>query len=351
MSEVAAKPPPSKQGLTAPKVTPVAPATRIPPAPAAPASSGRMKLANITRGKLAKPMRVLIYGVEGVGKSSFAADAPAPIFIGAEDGTSELDVARYPEPHNWGESLEAIVDLTTSPHDFRTVVIDTLDWLEPMCWARTCQGRKDKSGKRIEVIEDFGYGKGYNNALEHWRVLLSTLERLRNERGMNTVLVAHSWIKGFKNPAGDDFDRYELKLHQKAAGLMREWSDAVLFAAFATYTHKTEDGRVKGVSDGARVIHTERTAAWDAKNRYDLPPTLPLDWEAFAEAVAEHRPADPARLRDRIEGLLALVDDATHARVTRALERVGDDAAELARIANKLAASVSTQQEAEEEAT
>lgn len=324
-------------------------APKIPPAPAPPKPSGRMSLAKVTHGKLKKPPRVLIYGVEGVGKSSFAADAPDPVFIGTESGTGELDVARFPEPTTWDEALEAITELTTGEHKYRTVVIDTLDWLEPLCWARTCFGRRDKAGKAIQAIEDFGYSKGYTYALEHWRVLVSLLERLRNERQMGVVLVAHSWIKSFKNPAGDDFDRYEMKLDKKAAGLLREWCDACLFAQFQTFTHKTDSGRSKGVSDGARVIYTERAASHDAKNRFDLPPALPLDWATFAEAVAEHRPADPERLKQRIEGLLELVDDGTVERVRKALEMFADDTAQLARIANKLAAQVETQESDEEE--
>lgn len=353
MSEAVPKQPPAANAPPKPAQSPPRRGTaitppKIGPAPAAPKPSGRMTLASITRGKLVKPPRVLIYGVEGVGKSSFAADAPSPIFIGTENGTSELDVARFPEPQNWHEVREALLELTTTRHDYQTLAIDTLDWLEPFCWAHVCAGKKDKAGRAIQSIEDFGYGKGYVAALDAWRVLLTDLERLRTERQMAVILIAHSEIKSFKNPAGDDYDRYQMKLHAKAGGLLREWCDAVLFAQFETFTRET-NGRVKGVSDGARVVYTERTAAWDAKNRYDLPPKLPLDWATFADSVAEHRPADPARLKARIEGFLEMVDDATHERVRKALEIVGDDAAQLARIANKLAAQVSTQQDEQEE--
>jgi len=300
-----------------------------------------MSLGKVVKGKLAKPVRVLIYGVEGVGKSSFAANAPSPIFLGAEDGTSELDVARFPEPTSWHDALEAITELTTAEHDYQTLAIDTLDWLEPLCWAAVCAGKKDKAGKPIENIEGFGYGKGYTAALDHWRQLTAALERLRTERGMNMVLIAHSWIKSFKNPAGEDYDRYELKLHAKAGGLLREWCDAVVFAMHETLTYET-DGRVRGISSGARVVYTERCAAWDAKNRYDLPDRLPLDWVSFAEAVAAHRPGDPNELRARITELLKGADEKLTARVHGALAAAGSDAAELARIANKLSAVTTT---------
>lgn len=318
------------------------------PAPAASNTQGRpgggrMKLASVVKGRLAKPLRVLMYGVEGVGKSTFAGSAPAPIFVGAEDGTSELDVARFPEPSTWAEALEAIAELTNAEHEYKTLVVDTLDWLEPLCWAHVCATKKDRNGKPFKDIEDIGYGKGYAAALDEWRLFLAALDRLRAKRGVHVVLLAHSWIKGFKNPAGEDYDRYELKLHAKAAGLMREWSDAVLFAQHETYTHE-RDGRVKGISTGARVVFTQRTAAYDAKNRHDLPEKLPLDWEAFAEAVAAHRPASPAELKAQITELLESATDATKQRVNTALARVGDDAAQLARIANKLAAEVSIQE-------
>jgi hypothetical protein len=307
-----------------------------------------MGLAQVVKGKIAKPPRVLIYGTEGIGKSTFAASSPAPIFIGAEDGTSELDVARFPEPRGWEDVLEAIAELTTAQHNYRTVVVDTLDWLEPHCWEAVCRGKKDKAGKPIKHIEDFGYGKGYAAALDFWRVFTARLEQLRAQRSMGVILIAHAWIKAFKNPQGEDYDRFELKLHARASGLLREWSDAVLFANYETHTYES-NGRVKGISTGARVVHTTRTAAYDSKNRYDLPEKLPLDWDAFTEAAAARRPADPATLRSRIDALLGETgDDSLIERVTKAVEAAGDDAVRLAKIENKLAAMVSVKVNEEE---
>lgn len=318
---------------------PSAPATSAPTAP-----SGRMKLAAVVKGRLAKPIRVLVYGIEGVGKSTFAAGAPSPIFLGAEDGTSELDVARFPEPKSWTDALDAIGELTTSEHEFKTLVVDTLDWLEPICWDHICATKLTSSGKRVGDIEGFGFGKGYTAALDQWRLLLSKLENLRAQKRMHVVLLAHSWIKPFKNPEGDDFDRYELKLNAKAGGLLKEWCDAVLFATHQTHTYERE-GRVKGISTGARVLHTQRTAAFDAKNRYDLPKELPLDYEAFASAVEAHRPADPATLKARIEQLLPRAPADIQGKVRAAVAAVGNNAAELARIENRLAAMVGIEQQ------
>ena len=300
--------------------------------------SRRMSLANVVKGRIVKPMRILMFGVEGVGKSTFAANAPEPIFLGAEDGTSELDVARLPQPTTWDDALEALAELTRAEHGYKTLAIDTIDWLEPLCWAKVVDRANDKD---IKTIEDFGYGKGYVAALDEWRVFLAALERLRAARGMHVVMLAHSWIKTFKNPEADDFDRYELKLHAKAGGLLKEWCDAVLFAQYETYANKdSKTKRVRGVSTGARIVQTRRTAAWDAKNRYDLPETLPLDWTAFADAVSAHRPADLATVKGKLAELLKQADAELRGKVEAAIAQKPEDAAYLARCADRLAAAL-----------
>lgn len=301
---------------------------------APPKREKRNMLGNVTKGRVEKPVRVMMYGTEGVGKSTFAAGAPSPIFLGSEDGTAELDVARLPSLDRWEDALDAIEDLTNKDHDHKTLVIDTLDWLEPFCWEYVCRMGGESS------IEGFGYGKGYVAALDQWRVLLSALERMRDKKSMNLVLLAHSWIKPFKNPEGDDYDRYELKLHAKAGGLVKEWCDAVLFARHEEFVDK--DGRtkrVRGVSTGARVIRSTRTAAYDAKNRYGLPDSLPLEWEAFAEAARAATPADPKVLLARIENMLSPLDndDDLREKTAKGVEWAAGDAGRLAKVADKLA--------------
>lgn len=308
--------------------------------PAAAAPPSRMVLGNIVKGRVAKPIRILLYGVEGIGKSTFGAASPSPIFIGSEDGTSELDVARFPQPQKWEEALDAIHQLTVEAHDYKTLVIDTLDWLEPLCWEVVCE-RGGHSG-----IEDFGYGKGYVAAVDEWRVFLARLERLRQAKGMHVIMLAHSWIKPFKNPEADDYDRYELKLHAKSGGLLKEWCDVVLFANYETFTKKSKNERAKGVDSGARVIHTQRRAAWDAKNRYDLPESMPLDFPTFIEAVGAHRPGEPAFYRTKIGELLSDVDEKTAEKVKESVSKAGEDAAELARIADKLRGMIQTKESA-----
>jgi hypothetical protein len=307
----------------------------------------RMSLASVTKGRLRKPKRVLLFGVEGIGKSTFGADAPDPIFLGAEDGTSELDVNRFPEPSGWADVMEAIRQLTYESHSHKTLVVDTLDWAEPMCWEWVCH----RGGKKN--IEDFGYGKGYSAALDEWRVLLDKLSQLRAAKGMDIILLAHSWTKTFKNPEGEDFDRYELKLHAKAGGLIKEWCDAVLFTNYETFAVQKE-GRTRGVSSGARLIYTQRRAAWDAKNRYGLPETLPLSWVEFDAAVKAGSPDDPAKLLSMIAEVSVTLPKAAQDQIAGAIERASGNGQKLAQLldwARGRAAIAGNESSAKEEST
>lgn len=277
-------------------------ATTAAPARTAPQPAPRpskMTLASLVKGKQAEPLTVLLYGVEGIGKSTFGANAPKPIFLDGEGGSSNLDVARFPPPEQWEDVKDAVRVLTMEPHDFGTLVVDTLDWIEPLLWDFCCRRDNEKS------IESYGYGKGYAAALDEWRVFLAALERLRKAKPMHIVLLAHSWIKQFKNPEADDYDRYELKLHPKAGGLLKEWPQAVLFANHDIIAAKEEGNgkkkRVRGVDTGRRLIYTQRTAAYDAKNRFNLPPSLTLDWGEFFDAVRASQSADPEVMRQEIE--------------------------------------------------
>ncbi len=303
----------------------------------------RMSLGHVITGAVQKPLRLLLYGVDGVGKTTFAANAEDPIFIGTEDGTSVLGPDRFPEPRSWLDVMHALDELATAEHSYRTVVIDTLDWLEPLCWSHICgTGRKNKAGRAIKAIQDFDWGEGYSAALDEWRIFCSKLDRLRAERDMQSILIAHTWIKPFKNPEGEDFDRFEIKLHAKAAGLLREWCDAVLFATHEQYVYKaTDKDRPRGISTGARILRTQRGAAWDAKNRFDLPEALPLDWPSLTEAIAARQTASPDTLRARITAQLEQITDAAiKDRVQRAMLAANDNASELARIQNKLTAQL-----------
>lgn len=309
-------------------------ATRNPVPPAAPKPS-RMTLTSLVKGKQQQPLRCVLYGVEGIGKSTFGANAPSPIFLGAEDGTAQLDVTRFPSPETWAEVLEAVRTLTNEEHRFETLVIDTLDWAEPLLWEHIC--RRDGQPN----IEAYGYGKGYVAAIDEWRVLLAALERLRKVKGMHLMLIAHSWVKAFKNPEGDDFDRYEMKLHAKAASLVKEWSDCVLFTNYETLTAKDgKKAKAKGIDTGARLIYTQRRAAYDAKNRFDLPESLPLSWPDFFKAVQQHEPADPALLTAECQKKAVQLGGEWPTKIAASIKRAGGDAAKLAQLNSYLNAKL-----------
>lgn len=292
-------------------------------------TASRMGLGSLVRGKISRPVRVVIHGVDGVGKSTFGADAPSPIFLGAEDGTAQLDVARFPAPETWADVIEAVRVLTVDAHDFRTLVVDSLDWAEPLVWRHVCEQAKAKT------IEDVGggYGKGYTAAVDEWRRLLSALEGLRRAKSMHVVLIAHSLVKVFKNPMGEDFERYQVKVNDKAAGVIREWADDVLFATYEVVAAKNEKTkRVRGVDTGARLLHTVYSAAYDAKNRHSLPSTLPLSWAEYWNAVLSGQVAEPAALRVSIEALLPMLNEKDRAAMPAHLERAGADAGKLAKL-------------------
>jgi hypothetical protein len=292
-----------------------------------------MQLGAIRTGLRPAPDRILLVGTEGIGKSTFAAAAPSPIFLAAEDGVRHLNVASFPEPQTFGEVLDALRALAGEEHSFRTVVIDTVDWIEPLIWADVCT----RNG--WPNIEHPGYGKGYAVALEDWRKLLLALDHLRNAKQMEIILLAHAAVRAFSNPAGLDYSRYECKLAKAAAALVREWCDANLFAVHEEFVSEAKGlARAKGISTGRRVLKTERTAAWDAKNRHGLPAELPLDYAAYAEARAAGQPASPEALTAEIQALVEQLapPEKARAEIGVRLAAAAGDATKLAQLANVL---------------
>ena len=249
------------------------------------------------------PVRLLIHGPGGVGKSTFAAAAPHTVFSAAEDGLSNIDAHALPEAKSWGDLLAQLDYLATEPHTFKTYALDSLDWAEPMCWAAVCE-KGDAKGKRMPNIEAFGYGKGYVAALDEWRMFLSKLETIRR-KGMAIILIAHSVRKTVKNPQGDDYEQWQIKLHEKAAGLLKEWVDVVGFAEHEVLTFENDNGRVKGIASGKRMLKTAPAAGYDGKTRFAMPASMPLDWSMFATAVREGGAGALNRLRGEFAAKLA----------------------------------------------
>jgi len=239
-------------------------------------------LSSISSTKQGKPPRVIVYGEHGLGKTTFAAGAPAPIFIPTEDGLDSIDAKAFPLCQSYEDILSAIGTLYNEPHDFRTAVLDSLDWAEALI------------AKKVEAEfseADRSYGKDRSLIANFMREMLEGLNALRLDRGMAIVLTAHCEIRKFDDPTGDSYDRFELKLSKHCKPLVQEWADVVGFTQIKAIVRKEDAGfnkkRGRAIDQGERVLRTEPAAAYDAKNRYGLPPELPLLWSAFADSLSE----------------------------------------------------------------
>ena len=241
-------------------------------------------LENIQTGRENKPPRIMVYGQEGVGKSTLGASAPDPIFIQTEDGLGEIDTCKFPLAGSLSDVLAELTALRDEEHQFRTVVIDSLDWLERLIFDEVCK----EFGVRSIEKADGGFGKGYVDALVHWRKVLALLDDLRNKRGMMVILLAHAKVERFEDPENIAYDRYAPRLHKHAASLISEWVDAVLFAAKRLRVSKDGDSRAIaapiGADGGERILRTNGSPACLAKNRFSLPNEIPLRWDAFLQA-------------------------------------------------------------------
>lgn len=221
--------------------------------------------------------RCVVYGAPGAGKSTFGASAPNPIFILGEDGVRHLDVARFPLVTSWTELVSCIDQLTAEEHSFGTVVLDTLDALEPYVQDAAYQ-RVKHLHKEASRYSEIGYGKGPAYALETWNDFLRRLDRLQAKRGMHIILLAHAAIRMRKEPLVADYERHTLKLEEKSGSTaVFQWADEVLFAT--SFDGISRDGRQTHL--GERVLLCERAPGADVKNRRSLPREIPLSWDAY----------------------------------------------------------------------
>jgi hypothetical protein len=244
-------------------------------------------LSSIKRGREIKAPRIVVHGDSGVGKTTFGAGAPSPIVIQTEDGLGTLDVPHFPLAKNYADVLSAVTTLYSEEHGFQTCMVDSLDWLEPLIWAEVV--RRANTDK-IKSIEDFGYGKGYAEAVAVWKELMQGLTALRDDKGMAIVLVAHSKVVKFEDPLLPAFDTWTMKLHRAATSIVEEYVDIIGYAEVKTFVRTEDKGfnnkRAIASGSGQRVIHVCPNPAYTAKNRYGLPDELPLTWDAFAKAFA-----------------------------------------------------------------
>lgn len=250
----------------------------------------------ITKGKIQTAKKVIIYGPEGIGKSTLAAQFPNPVFIDTEGSTKELDVARYPVPTYWSMIIEEAEDLLEE-RNFSTLVIDTADWAEKLCIAETC------SRLNIKGIEDVGYGKGYVYLYDDFQRVLTVCDKLV-ANGINVVFTAHAMMRKFEQP--DEmgaYDRWEMKLTKKVAPLLKEWADVVLFCNYKTNVITDQNTKSKKATGGTRVMYSTHHPCWDAKNRYNLPDQMPMSFEPLAQLFegVEPEPDYRSQLRTYIK--------------------------------------------------
>lgn len=249
----------------------------------------------IQTGVRVNPYRLLLYGMEGIGKTLWASKSPSPIFLGTEDGLGFIDAESFPAVSNWASVLKYIQFLLSEEHKYKTLVIDTADHLERLAWVKIVES----SGKTyIKSIEDIPYGKGYIQSLEIFSNLCNGLDRLRSEKRMNIILLAHGTTVSVQNPEGPDYQKFSLKLHKKTSDYLREWCDVVLFAGMDFDVIANDSGSGRTVARGPvrgkaastdtappRKVWTSAMPSFDAKNRFNLPFELPLEYSFFEAAM------------------------------------------------------------------
>jgi len=227
----------------------------------------------IIRGKIQAAQKIVIYGPEGIGKSTFASQFPEPLFIDTEGGTKQLDVARFPRPTSWQYLLDEVREVIKKPDLCRTLVLDTADWAEQLCTEAVC-AKYQKSG-----IEDFGYGKGYVFLEEEFGRLLNLLGEVI-EKSVHVVVIAHAKLSKFEQPDElASYDRWSLKLTKKHSPMLKEWADMVLFANYKIIAVKSSETKKAKAQGGTRIMYTSHHPCWDAKNRFGLPDELPFSYK------------------------------------------------------------------------
>lgn len=253
----------------------------------------------ISKGIIAKAQKVVIYGPEGIGKSTFASKFPNPLFIDIEGSTNNMNVRRLPTPSSWSMLLQEIDFVKQNTSELKTLVIDTADWAEQLALEHIC------SLKQVKGIEDIGYGRGYVYLLEEFGRFLNKLTELIN-LGINVVITAHAQMRKFEQP--DElgaYDRWELKLQKKTSPLLKEWADMLLFANYKTIVVNVDNqGASKGknkVQGGKRVMYTQHHPCWDAKNRNGLDGELEFDFSKIMHIFVQNFVGGPVRVEDKIE--------------------------------------------------
>lgn len=241
-------------------------------------------LSTISFGLEKLPPRIILYGVHGIGKSSFVArhqEKYKPIFIQTENGLRTIKVPKFPLCVNYNMFCDQLLTLLNEEHQYKTLVIDSIDWLEKLIQTFVCE----EGGK--ESIADFGFGRGYELVRNKINKICDILNEINEKKKMVIVLIAHADIKTFQNPMGEPYDRYQIKLQEKTARVFEEWCDCEFFVNYETHVKKDSKDNNKGIGKGERVLYTSETPAFKAKNRYDLAAKIKFDFDFVMSEVDE----------------------------------------------------------------
>jgi len=229
----------------------------------------------IRKGPQARSIRCVIYGPEGIGKSTLASQFPDAVFIDFEQGTDTMDVARFENPTHF-DGLILLLKNISQEDICKTVVLDTADKLENLITDHICEVNDWKN------IEDPGYGKGYTYLAQKWLEVLKACDEVVDS-GKNIVIVAHAAMRKFEQP--DEmgaYDRWELKLSKKTAPLIKEWADIVLFMNYKNSIVEDPKTKSKKAVGGKRVMYATHSPTYDAKNRFGLPDSMDADFSEIA---------------------------------------------------------------------
>ena len=251
-------------------------ATAAPTAASSTQRTPKISLSDATTKGRNLPSIVILHGVEGIGKSSMFSHGPKPVVLPTETGMETLvdagqvsGVYLLPQIEEWLDVLALVEELRTAEHDYKMVLLDVLNGFEKLCFAHVCRTlyNNDWGAKGF-----MAYRQGPISAMTEWRSFLKSLEQLREERKMPIVCLAHTTVRPFKNPEGADYDRYVPAMEKETWEVSKAWADIVLFYNYETVLQDekaTQKTKAKGGT--VRRLYTERTAAWDAKNRHGLP--------------------------------------------------------------------------------